>query len=56
MTADEVVRRLRAFECGKPMPRGETLRVSRVPDEQAMILAFVKMTSPRWSPSSARRC
>ncbi len=43
MTADEVVRRLRAFEYGKPMPRGETLRVSRLPDEQMMILAFVKM-------------
>ena len=43
MTADEVVRRLRAFECGKPLPRGETLRVSRLPAEQVMILAFVKM-------------
>ncbi len=43
MTADEVVRRLRAFECGKPLPRGETLRVARLPDAQMMILAFVKM-------------
>jgi hypothetical protein len=43
MTADEVVRRLRAFEGGKPLPRGETLRVPRLPDEQLMILAFVKM-------------
>ena len=28
---------------GKPLPRGETLRVKRLPDEQILILAFVKM-------------
>jgi hypothetical protein len=43
MTTDEVVRRLRAFELGRPVRRGETLRVTRLPDEQVMILAFVKM-------------
>lgn len=43
MTADEVVRRLRAFEAGKPLPRGETLQVHRLPNEQVLILAFVKM-------------
>jgi hypothetical protein len=43
MTADEVVRRLRAFEAGKPLPRGETLRFMRLPEAQTLILAFVKM-------------
>jgi hypothetical protein len=43
MTADEVVRRLHAFECGKPLPRGETLQVPRLPDQQVLVLAFVKM-------------
>lgn len=43
MTADEVVRRLRAFERWRALPRGETLRVNRLPSEQSLILAFVKM-------------
>lgn len=43
MTADEVVRRLRAYEAGKPLRRGETLRIKRLPPEQVLMLAFVKM-------------
>jgi hypothetical protein len=43
MTADEVVRRLRAFEKGRPLPRGETLRVRRLPPDQQLVVAFVKM-------------
>lgn len=43
MTADEVVRRLRAFEKGKPLPQGEKLRVPRVDPAQILILVFVKM-------------
>src|SRR5690349_15487508 len=43
MTANEVVRRLRAFEAGKPLKSGETLRVKRMPPEQVLLLAFVKM-------------
>jgi hypothetical protein len=43
MTADEVVRRLRSFQAGKPLSRGETLRVRRLPAEQMLMLAFVKM-------------
>jgi hypothetical protein len=43
MTTDDVIRRLRAFQQGKPLPNGETLRVNRLPDEQLLILAFVKM-------------
>jgi hypothetical protein len=43
MTAGEVVRRLRAFEAGKPLKNGETLRVKRLPADQVLMLAFVKM-------------
>jgi hypothetical protein len=45
MTTDEVVRRLRAFGKGKPLPNGETLRVPLMGllDNQIVILAFVKM-------------
>jgi hypothetical protein len=43
MTTEDVVRRLRAFEVGRPLPCGETLRVPRLPKEQILILAFVKM-------------
>ena len=43
MTANEVVRRLRSFEAGKPLRSGETLRVKRMPPEQVLLLAFVKM-------------
>src|SRR5262245_24012188 len=43
MTADEVVRRLRAFEKGRPLPGGETLRVRRLEPPQILVLAFVKM-------------
>lgn len=43
MTGNEVVRRLRAFERGRPLPAGETLRVHRLDSNQVMILAFVKM-------------
>jgi len=43
MTADQVVRRLRAFEQGKPLPCGETLRMRRLPNEQILIMAFVRM-------------
>jgi hypothetical protein len=43
MTADEVVRRLRAFQAGKPLSRGETLRLHRSPAEHTLMLAFVKM-------------
>ncbi len=43
MTADEVVRRLRAYEAGEPLKSGETLRVNRLPTDQVLMLAFVKM-------------
>ena len=43
MTTDEVVRRLRAFEKGKPLPSGEKLRVKLLDPEQILILAFVRM-------------
>lgn len=43
MTGDEVVRRLRAFEKGRPLPNGETLRIPRLMDDQVLVLAFVKM-------------
>ncbi len=43
MTVDEVVRRLRAFDKGKPLPFGEKLRVPRLTDEQILVLAFVRM-------------
>lgn len=43
MTTDEVVRRLRAFEKGKPLPSGERLRVPRLDSEQILILTFVRM-------------
>ena len=43
MTTDEVVRRLRAFEKGRPLPSGERLRVPLLDPEQVLILAFVRM-------------
>jgi hypothetical protein len=43
VTTDEVVRRLRAFEKGKPLPVGEKLRAPRLDPAQMLILAFVKM-------------
>ncbi len=43
MTADEVVRRLRAYEKGRALPRGETLRVRRLPASSILVLAFVRM-------------
>src|SRR5262245_41080592 len=43
MTIDEVVRRLRAFEKGRPLPFGEKLRVPRIDDAQVLSLAFLKM-------------
>ena len=43
MRVDEVVRRLRAFEKGKPLPFGKRLRVPRLRNEQVMVLAFVRM-------------
>ena len=43
MTADEVVRRLRAYEKGRALPRGETLRVRRLPAGSILVLAFVRM-------------
>jgi hypothetical protein len=43
MTSDEAVRRLRAFQKGRPLPSGETLRVARVGAAQQLVLAFVKM-------------
>src|ERR1051325_1087713 len=43
MTVDEVVRRLRAFQKGKPLRSGEKLRVPRLDPSQILILAFVKM-------------
>ena len=33
MTTDEVVRRLRAFERGKPLPSGEKLGAVSIPGE-----------------------
>jgi hypothetical protein len=43
MTTDEVVRRLRAFEKGKPLPSGEKVRIPRLDPPQIFVLAFVKM-------------
>lgn len=43
MTSDEAVQRLRAFQKGRPLPSGEKLRVPRIPSNQQLVLAFVKM-------------
>jgi hypothetical protein len=43
MTGDEAVRRLRAFQKGRPLPSGETLHLPRVGAAQQLVLAFVKM-------------
>ena len=43
MTTDEVVRRLRAFKEGQPLPSGERLRIRLLDPEQILILAFVRM-------------
>lgn len=43
MTTNDVVRRLRAFEQGRTLQCGETLRVPRLPDAQQFVIALVKM-------------
>lgn len=47
MTSHDVVRRIAAFAAGKPLPRGETLRVPKpgrgIQLSQILIVAFVRM-------------
>jgi hypothetical protein len=43
MNAHQVVRRLRAFQAGQPLPLGETLHFPIARDEDLLILAFVRM-------------
>lgn len=43
MTVREVARRLRAWEAGKPLPRYDTLHHAVVAEEQALIVAFIRM-------------
>jgi len=39
----DVLRRLRAFQAGRPLPRGETLHFDLADDEDALVLAFARM-------------
>ena len=43
MSVREVTRRLRSWEAGRPIPRFETLHHALVPDDQTMVVAFVRM-------------
>lgn len=43
MTGQQVVRRLQAFQKGRPLPIGETLRVRVAPNRDILIVAFVRM-------------
>ncbi len=43
MISREVVRRLRAFHQGRPLPRGATVHVEIVPDEDLLVVAFIRM-------------
>ena len=43
MISREVVRRLRAFHAGRPIPKGETLHNATVDDSNTLIVAFLKM-------------
>lgn len=43
MSVREIVRKLRAWEAGKPLPRYETLHHAIVAPEQALIVAFLRM-------------
>ena len=43
MISREVVRRLRAFEQGRPMPKGETKHFALVDDPNLLIVAFLRM-------------
>jgi hypothetical protein len=39
----EVVRRLRAYEAGQPLPEGETIRLAIAPDPDLLVVAFVRV-------------
>ncbi len=43
MTVREIARKLRAWEAGHPIPRYDTIHHAVVPQEQAFIVAFVRM-------------
>lgn len=43
MTARHIKRKLRAWEAGRPLPTYDTLHHAVVPEEQAMVVAFVRM-------------
>lgn len=43
MNSYEILRRLRAFTNGRPVPRGTTLHFPIVPDRELMTMAFVRM-------------
>lgn len=43
MTGQQVVKRLRAFKAGRPLPLGETLRVRPLSPRDILIVAFVRM-------------
>lgn len=43
MNTREVVRRIRAFHQGRPLPRGETIHLPIVDDRDLLIVAFVRM-------------
>src|SRR5262245_47905683 len=43
MTGEQVVRRLKAYAAGKPLPIGEKLRTRIAPDADILIVAFVRM-------------
>ena len=43
MNSRDVVRRLKAFEAGKPIPRGSTMHLEIAEDQDLLALAFVRM-------------
>lgn len=43
MNSRDVVRRLRAFDAGRPLPRGETMHIHIADPDDVLILAFVRM-------------
>lgn len=43
MTGHEVVKRLKAFQAGTPLPLGETLRVRVLTPQDTLLVAFVRM-------------
>jgi hypothetical protein len=43
VNAYDVVRRLRAYEAGRPLPRGEALQIPLPDDDDLLIVAFLRM-------------